>query len=91
MKQIVTGGDRQADLNALYADFAGWTPIEQHAAFQGWSKAADRYQKMIDERNAVIEKARDLIGDQAGDITGAALDAWVLLENAVPKRGSSGE
>jgi len=34
----------------------------------------------------VISKARDLIGNQSGDITGAALDAWALLEN--PVRGS---
>lgn len=33
-------------------------------------------------RDAAI-KARDLIGNQSGDITGAALDAWVILSDAL--------
>lgn len=37
---------------------------------------------MCDKCHEAVVKARDLIGDQAGDITGAALDAWVLLSDA---------
>lgn len=37
---------------------------------------------MCDKCAEAVVKARDLIGDKAGDITGAALDAWVALGDA---------
>jgi hypothetical protein len=36
-------------------------------------------QARVNELEAVVVKCRDLIGDQRGDTTGAALDAWVIL------------
>lgn len=44
--------------------------------------ALDVAAREIDHLNVTITKARDLIGDQRGDITGAALDAWAILSNA---------
>lgn len=35
---------------------------------------------------SAAHKAADLIGNQAGDITGAALDAWVILSDALADR-----
>jgi hypothetical protein len=37
---------------------------------------------MCDKCAEAVVEARDLIGNQAGDITGAALDAWAILGDA---------
>lgn len=40
---------------------------------------------------AAVTKACDLIGNQSGDITGAALDAWVILSNALSSLSPDGD
>lgn len=69
-------------LNPPPAPVDPWTPMgvhEEAAMRRHMNELAERNTKMY----AVMKRARDMISNQSGDITGAALDAWVLLGSIV--------